>query len=289
MSSANQQNNSLIRSVVNVALLTSVVAGFAVACVSSNDNNNDEGGTGGAGTIATGGDSAVGGGASTGGAATTAGGSSSTGNDCPKDNGTYTETTTFATAGGTNPIAPYNLNPFGFDTSAASVSQTTEGPAGLDCSSGCGVMTLTYTPGLLQYKAGGQFVEYFGTATDSIQNLLNETITLELAVQVIPSGTALPVTVTLTGQDTFATTTYVDNNWSFDLGNLTSLDASKGWHTKTYKVTDTHVPTWAPTRWVCASGMHDVAIAILNNADITDATAATIKLYVKSVSISPSP
>jgi hypothetical protein len=91
----------------------------------------------------------------------------------------------------------------------------------------------------------------------------------------------------LTGQDTFATTTYVDNNWSYDLGTLPSLDASKGWHKATYKVTDAHVPTWQPTRWVCASALHDVAIAILNSADITDANAATIKLYVKDITIAP--
>jgi predicted HD phosphohydrolase len=47
------------------------------------------------------------------------------------------------------------------------------------------------------------------------------------------------------------------------------------------------VPSWAPTRWVCASALHDIGIVIQNNAAITATNAGTITLYVQSVTVSP--
>lgn len=74
MSSANQQNNSLLRSVVNIALLAGITAGFAVACVSSSNSSNGTGGSSNGGES-----SAATGGASNGGAANNGGTSNSNG------------------------------------------------------------------------------------------------------------------------------------------------------------------------------------------------------------------
>jgi hypothetical protein len=89
-------------------------------------------------------------------------------------------------------------------------------------------------------------------------------------------------------QDTFTSTNGgTDNIWTYDLGTPASLDAASGWHTVTYKVIDAYVPSWAPTRWVCASALHDIGIVIQNNVAITATNAGTITLYVQGVTVSP--
>jgi endoglucanase len=222
-----------------------------------------------------------------GGTGGTAGGSTGTAG-CDTTNGTYTEATTFATATKTT---PYTMNAYSFPTTTAtSLTQTTTGPAGLDCSAGCAMMTLSYDAGIAQYGAGAQFVQFFGATATDVKNLLNETVTMKIAVTLTPATgatAALPATVGMFAQDTFATTTYTDNIWTYDLGTPASLDAASGWHTFTYKVIDAYVPTWAPTRWVCGSTLHDLGIVIGNNAAITATNAGTITLYVQSVTVSP--
>jgi len=208
---------------------------------------------------------------------------------CGTTNGTYTEATTFATATKTT---PYSMNAYNFGTTnPTSFTQTTTGPTGLDCSAGCAMMTLSFGAGLLQYGAGSQFVQYFGATATDVKNLLNETVTMKIAVTLTPATGAtapLPVTVGMFAQDTFTSTNGgTDNIWTYDLGTPASLDAASGWHTVTYKVTDANVPSWQPTRWVCASALHDIGIVIQNNAAITATNAGTITLYVQSVTVSP--
>jgi hypothetical protein len=224
------------------------------------------------------------GGAGTGGA--TVGGSTGA-SGCGTTNGTYTESTTFPTA--TNTV-PYVLNAYGFGMNPTSLTQTTTGPAGLDCSVGCAKMSLTYGAGLAQYAAGAEFVQFFGTTATDVANLLNEWVVMKIAMTVTAASGAtatVPVTVGLYAQDTFASFTGVDNIWSDDLGTTTALSAASGWHTVAYKVVDAHVPSWAPTRWVCASTSHDLGIVIQNNAAITAANAGTVTLYVQSVTVAP--
>jgi hypothetical protein len=96
-----------------------------------------------------------------------------------------------------------------------------------------------------------------------------------------------PVTVGMFAQDTFVSMTGVDNIWFDDLGTTTALDASSGWHTVTYKVVDVHAPSWAATRWVCASALHDLGIVIQNSAATTNTNAGTVTLYVQSVAVAP--
>jgi hypothetical protein len=183
------------------------------------------------------------------------------------------------------------MNAYSFPTSTAtSLTQTTTGPAGLDCSAGCAMMTLSYPSGIAQYGAGAQFVQFFGATATDVKNLLNETVTMKIAVTLTPATgatAALPATVGMFAQDTFATTTFTDNIWTYDLGTPASLDAASGWHTFTYKVIDAYVPSWAPTRWVCGSTLHDLGIVIGNNAAITATNAGTITLYVQSVTVAP--
>ena len=62
----------------------------------------------------------------------------------------------------------------------------------------------------------------------------------------------------------------VDNLWVYDLGGVSSLDVSSGWHTLSFKVVDAQVPSWSPTRTVCASGMHAIGITVQNNEVIDD-------------------
>jgi hypothetical protein len=88
-------------------------------------------------------------------------------------------------------------------------------------------------------------------------------------------------------QDTFTSASGTDNIWTYDLGTPASLDAASGWHTATYKVIDAHVPSWAATRWVCGSTLHDLGIVIQNNTAITASNAGTITLYVQSVTVAP--
>ena len=208
---------------------------------------------------------------------------------CDATSGTYTEATTFATATKTT---PYSMNAYNFGTTnPTSLTQTTTGPAGLDCSAGCAMMTLSFGAGLLQYGAGSQFVQYFGATATDVKNLLNETVTMKIAVTLTPATGAtapLPVTVGMFAQDTFTSTNGgTDNIWTDDLGTPASLDAASGWHTVTYKVIDAHVPSWAPTRWVCGATLHDIGIVIQNSVAITAINAGTVTLYVQSVTVSP--
>ena len=241
------------------------------------------GGSGGSGGVSSGGAS---GGSSSGGASGGSGGSTTSTGACGTDDGSYAENTTFGTEGATD---PYKLNKWGTwgNTTEPALTQTTTGPSGLDCSSGCAMLTIDFSDGTKQYSAGS-VVEYFGTASDSVENLLNETITAKIAVgieQASGANTAVPIDINLFGQDTYASTTGTDNEWVNGLGSASSLDAGSGWHTVTYKVTDAKVPSWSPTRTVCASGLHAIGIAIQNNAGIDGSNGAVVTLYIQSVSV----
>jgi len=246
------------------------------------------GGSGGASSGGAGGGSGGSAGASSGGAGgestTSTGGSTSAA--CGTSDGNYKEDTTFGTSGST---APYNLNKWGTwgDGTEPTLTQTTTGPSGLDCGSGCATLTLDYSDTTKPYSAGS-FVEYFGTASDSVANLLNETITAKIAVgvkQASGASTAVPISINLFGQDTYTSSSGVDNAWSNDLGSASSLDAASGWHTVTFKVVDAKVPSWSPTRTVCASALHAIGITIQNTAAIDGTNGAVVTLYVQSVAV----
>jgi hypothetical protein len=269
-----------------MAVLT--VLGFAaMGCTDSSDPPGPGGGNGG---------STGAGGASNGGTTSTPTGSggSTTANTaasgCATVNGTYTETTAFATTAKTDPYTLNSYSDFAPSSNRASLTQTTTGPAGLDCTAGCAMMTLNYEAGVTQWGGGAQFVQFFGTTATDVTNLLNETITMKVAVTATPASgatAAVPVTVAMFAQDTYTSTSGVDNMWVYDLGTLTALDSASGWHTVKYKVVDAHVPSWAATRWVCASSLHDIGVVIQNKEAITATNAGTITLYVQSVTVSP--
>jgi hypothetical protein len=275
---------------IRAAALT--VLGFAaMGCTGDSDPSGPGGGNGGS---SAGGSGA--GGASNGGTTSTPTGSggsttvSTAASGCPTVNGTYTETTAFATAGKTDPYALNAYSAFAPPSTLVSLTQTATGPAGLDCSAGCAVMSLSYEAGIAQWNGGAQIVEYFGATSTDVSNLLNETVTMKIAVAATPAAgatAAVPVTVAMFGQDTFASTSGVDNMWVYDLGTLTALDAASGWHTVKYKVVDAHVPSWQATRWVCASSLHTLGVVIQNKEAITATNAGTIKLYVGSVTVAP--
>jgi hypothetical protein len=304
------QNNANIDD-SNGAVVTLYIQGVSVGSGSSGGGSGGQGGSasggtsgGGEGGSANGGSSGGGeggsmnggtsGGGGEGGSASggTSGGTSATGGSsaasdaCGTSDGTYKESTSFETADST---APYNVNKYGTfgNTTEPALTQTTSGPSGLDCGSGCAKLTIDFSNGTEQYSAGS-FVEYFGTAADDVANLLNETITVKLAVAVEKASgasTDVPITITLFGQDTYESTSGVDNAWSYDLGSAASLDASTGWHTATYKVIDVKVPSWSPTRTVCASALHAMGITIQNSAAIDDSNGGVVTLYVQSVSV----
>jgi len=167
------------------------------------------------------------------------------------------------------------------------VTQTTTSPTGIDCSAGCAVLTANYADTTPAYAAG-LIIEYFGSAAASVTNLLNETITIKVAVVVTPASgatTAPTLTLDLFG---FDTTTGVNSNlWTSTLGTVTALDASTGFHTVTHKVIDEGVPSWAVTRTLCASQLHSIGIRVQNSAAITADTATTIAIYVQSISVAP--
>ena len=168
------------------------------------------------------------------------------------------------------------------------MTQTTEGPDGLDCSSGCAKLTIDFSDGTAQYSAGS-FVEYFGTAADSVENLLNETITAKIAVgveQASGADTDVPISISLFGQDTYESTSGTDNAWVKDLGSASDLAAADGWHDVTFKVVDAEVPSWDPTRTVCASALHALGITIQNDEAIDGTNGAVVSLYVQSVAVS---
>lgn len=279
----------------SIVLGLTVLTGYGLAMGCGNSSSGSGSGSGGqAGATATGGASSggsSGGGTATGGSTTTSSGGSAaaTGGSsgaCSTSNGTYQENTTFGSAGVT---APYNLNKWGTwgDATEPTLTQTTTGPSGLDCSSGCAVLTVDFSNGTAQYSAGS-FVEYFGTTTDAVTNLLNETITVKVAVtttQASGATASVPMTIRLFGQDTYTSTTGVDNIWNDDLGSASTLDAASGWHTASYKVVDANVPSWSPTRTVCASGLHSIGITIQNTATIDGTNGAVVTLYVQSVTI----
>jgi hypothetical protein len=53
----------------------------------------------------------------------------------------------------------------------------------------------------------------------------------------------------------------------------------------TFKVVDAKVPSWDPTRTVCASGLHAIGITIQNTEVIDDSNGSVVTLYVQSVTV----
>ena len=262
--------------------MTLAVFGFAAMGCGSNGDGGGGAGAPGSGGTSTGGTST----SSNPAGGTTGASSSSASAACSTTNGSYSENTTFATDGATT---PYTINKWGTwgDSTVPTVTQTTIGPTGLDCSTGCAALTINFSNGTAQYSAGS-IVEYFGTTTNAVENLLNETITAKIAVTVAQAAgatTAVPISINLFGQDTFASDNGVDNLWVNSLGAASSLDAANGWHKVTYKVLDANVPTWSPKRIVCASGLHNIGITIQNNLAIDATNGAVVTLYVQSFSV----
>jgi hypothetical protein len=227
------------------------------------------------------------GGSGSGGSA--AGGSSGTSpGGCGTTDGSYQQNTTFDKDGVTD---PFKVNKWGtWGDADPAVTQTKTGPSGLDCDSGCAVLTVSFAKGTTQYS-GGQIVEYFGSGADSVENLLNETVTAKVAVTVEKASgaaTDVPIAMNLFGQDTFKSTVgNIDNRWLYSLGTPASLDAASGWHTVSYKVVDAQVPSWAPTRTVCGSALHTLGITIENDKAIDDTNGAVVTLYIQSVTVGP--
>ena len=93
--------------------------------------------------------------------------------------------------------------------------------------------------------------------------------------------------INLFGQDTYQSSSGTDNAWVKNLGTASSLAPADGWHEVTFKVVDAEVPSWEPTRTVCASALHAMGITIQNNAAIDGTNGAVVSLYVQSVSVSP--
>jgi len=274
----------------------------SAGCGSNGSQPSGTGGKGGsAGSGGKGGSAGSGGNAGSGGSSTGglggSGGSSSGGSGgsttssaaCDTADGTYQESTTFKTSGTT---APYMLNKWGTwgDATEPTLSQTATGPSGLDCGSGCAALTIDFSSGTKQYSAGS-FVEFFGTSTDSVTNLLNETITVKVALALKRASGAnkdVPISVSLFGQDPTTSSTGVDNLWIYDLGGASSLDAASGWHALTFKVVDASVPSWAPTRTLCASGLHAIGITVQNSDAIDDTNGSVVTLYIQSVTVGSS-
>lgn len=224
--------------------------------------------TGGTNTGATGGSASAGGDTSAGG---------STG--CGTTNGVLNQTSAFATT-----LDPYKLNSWPTTPTplAATLEVTTTAPTGIDCSGGCAHLSVDFTAGTAAY-GGGAIDQYFGATTTATENLLNETVTINLAVVVTGSAT-VPAEIDLDGLDTFATTTYTDNVWVKKLGEFSALGTMS---TVTYKVVDVAVPSWAPTRTVCASSLHTLRIVVTNSAAIDASNAAKVDVYVQSIAIAP--
>jgi hypothetical protein len=286
-----------------------VVALLSVGCSNSNDQSSGSGGksssAGSSGSAGSGGGAGSGGSASKsssagsassggkssassggGSGGSSSGGSSTSSPACDTADGTYQESTTFQTSGAT---APYTLNKWGTwgNATEPTLTQTTTGASGVDCGSGCAALTIDFSSGTKQYSAGS-FVEFFGTSADSVTNLLNETITVKIALaakQASGANKDVPISISLFGQDPTTSSNGVDNLWVYDLGSASSLDAASGWHTLTFKVVDAKVPSWSPTRTVCASGMHAIGITIQNNSAIDDSNGSVVTLYVQSVTV----
>ena len=278
------QNTAVIDG-TNGAVVTLYVQSVSIG---SGGGSGGSGGAGGASSSSSGGASSGGasGGTSTASSSGGTGGSTASAGACSTTDGSYKEDTTFGTAGSTD---PYKLNKWGTwgNGIEPTLTQTTTGPSGLDCSAGCAILTLDYSDSTKQYAAGS-FVEYFGTTSDAVENLLNETITVKIAVgikQASGATTAVPISINLFGQDTYTSTSGVDNAWSNDLGSASSLDAAFGWHTVTFKVVDAKVPSWSPTRTVCASALHAFGITIQNTAVIDGTNGAVVTLYVQRASV----
>jgi hypothetical protein len=242
-------------------------------------------GSGGKGSGGSGSGGSQSGGSGSGGSAA-GGGSGTSPGGCGTTDGTYQENTTFDKDGVT---APYKGNAWGtWGDAEPAATQTKTGPSGLDCSSGCAMLTVDFAKDTAQYS-GAQFVEYFGSGADSVENLLNETITAKVALTVEKASgatTDVPMTISLYGQDTYKGDG-TDNAWMYGLGSAASLDAASGWHTVTYKVQDASVPSWAPKRTVCASALHDMGIQIQNDKAIDDTNGAVVTLYVQSITVAP--
>jgi hypothetical protein len=255
---------------------------FCHGASSGGDAGSPSGGAGGTSNPGGAGGGGRGSGGSTGG-----GGSGTSPAECGATDGSYQENTTFEKDGVTD---PYQVSKWGtWGGATPTVTQTSTGPGDLDCSAGCAALTVDFAKNTAQYS-GGQIVQFFGSGPDSVQNLLNETITLKVAVTVEKASgasTDVPISITLSGQDTYQSTNGVDNIWVYTLGTAAALGAASGWHTVSYKVVDARVPSWDPTRTVCGSAIRSIGITVQNGKAIDDTNGAVVTLYLQSVTISP--
>jgi hypothetical protein len=206
----------------------------------------------------------------------TAGGSTG----CPTVNGSYTESTTFGTAGSTSPYQG-NVWSSAIAVSTPPLVQTTIGASGVDCSAGCARFTTTWPAGTGQY-AGGNAVNFLAGAT----NMLNETVTINLAVVVTRADGATddpPVEIDLAVFKDFSG--QATGYWTASLGSLSSL--AEQFHTFTQKLTDIGVPKSQPSATICASAVTALAIQVGSTASVTQANAGTLDIYIQSISVAP--
>ncbi len=199
MSSANQQNHSLLRSIVNIALLAGMAAGFATACVSSSD---DAKGTG--GTASAGGDSATGGATNNGGVQTNGGSTGTSNNGATGGAATACAASTSAVTGNLCTVNPgiFTLDATGCSFGDWNMTNNTLsgglavwGGLAQDCAGGAYHVTGSYA-GYLVANTGGNagFILFYNAPTDagvgcSILNASNyKGITLDIDNVSIPNN-----------------------------------------------------------------------------------------------------
>jgi hypothetical protein len=239
-----------------------------------------------ASTHATGGaaqqSSAVGTGGATGGSAATGstpatGGSP--GNGCGTTNGSFTQNTLFATTGVTAPYGLTNWSSLPNVTLTQTTTNPTSSTISIDCSSGCALLHVPYLSGTAS-MSGLTMVQYIGSAT----NLVHETFTMQLAVDVIAEAGATaapPVDISLLA---FSGSTSYEYSTTYPFGALAALAPAAGFHTYTTNFVDSIGSSGAT---LCAAQVTSLAISVSNSAAITASNGATLDIYMQSISVAP--
>lgn len=221
---------------------------------------------------ATGGSAATGGSPATGGVPATA---------CGTTNGTFAQNTQFTTPGQTTPYGLTNWSSLPNVTLTQTNINPTSSTISIDCSGGCSLLHVPYLSGTGS-GMGLTVVQYIGSAT----NLVSETIAVELAVNVIAeAGATSPPPVDISVLAFSGSATY-EHSTTYPIGTLTALAPASGFYAFTANFADS---TGSSGATLCASQITSLALSVSNSGAITASNGATLDIYIRSISLAPTP
>lgn len=256
--------------------ISTFVASWAAGCrddvpVSNAGTGGSDVGTGGKTTTGTGGGTtAAAGGTTANGGEVTAGSAGVAGGGCGTTPSSITTTTTTFAAD----VGGFTINTANSPNPGKALTQLTDATIGGGmCSSGCAVLTGTFAAGDATWGNGVIAQKAFASAT----NLVGAKVVVQVAID-NPGNTPIQFKI-------FAQTGTPDWVWvERATTDVASLSLASGVHTFEYPIVD--VPGTGTTKTFCAASVYQYGIQIqTSDTAVAAATAGTVKVYLKSVSL----